>query len=401
MAADTAALSPLTGVHDERDEQAGLRILRLMAVFVSVGYLAYAVITAPMVAASLPVMDTWWTVLAVLLIFGTGLAVGPVSWRGGVRSIRIVSGAAAACYATAVALWWFGWNGQLLDTHDGVWFTTFPGLAAIASALAFRPVVAFAYLAVVSACTVSLGHVVRPSSSYGPLLPDIAWSIGFSLLFVSAAVMAIRTAGILDTTRAEAFEVTAEAAAANARSAERTRFDALTHDNVMSTLLLASRQGASPELAQNARAALAAVEEAAAGEVRTTVTTFEAIGQIRAAVALIDPAQPVMVSDADFDAVFPAAAVSAMASATAEAVRNSRKHAGEQATTTVTITAGPSLLQAEVIDDGVGFDPTQVSASRLGIAVSIRGRMSKVDGGVAEVDSRPGGGTRVLVEWVR
>ncbi|GAB91028.1 hypothetical protein GORHZ_121_00210 [Gordonia rhizosphera NBRC 16068] len=373
-----------------------------MAVFVSVGYLAYAVITAPSVMAMASVMDAWWTVLACVLTFGTGLAIAPMSWRGSAQRIRLAAGAAAIGYLVTVALWWSGWNGQLLGTHDSVWFAQFSGLAAIASALAFRPVVAFGYLVVASAGSMWISHVVRPGSSYSPLIPDLAWGVAFSLLFVAAAVMAIRTAGILDATRAQAFEVTAEAAAANARSAERTRFDALTHDNVMSTLLLASRQGASPELAQNARAALAAVEEAAAGEVRTTLTTFEAMSQIRAAVSLIDPAQPVAVpGDADFESVFPAAAVSAIAAATAEALRNSRRHAGEQATTTVTITAGPSLLRAEVVDDGLGFDPAQVSASRLGIAVSIRGRMSKIDGGVAEVDSRPGGGTRIRVEWAR
>ncbi|GAB91026.1 ATP-binding protein [Gordonia rhizosphera] len=399
MAVRIAARPPLTGVHDERDEQAGRRLLRLSSVFVSGGYVAYAVMTIPMVAASLSLMDTWSTVLAWLLTFGTGIAIGPLAWRGSARRMQMAAAAAAAGYLVSVVIWWIGWNGQLLGPHDGVWFAQFPALAAIAAALAFRAVVAFGYLVVACLASVGISHVVRPATVYGPILPDIAWSIGFSMVFVAAAVMLIRTAAILDATRAQAYQATAEAAAANARSAERSRFGALTHDNVMSTLLLASRQGASTELAQSARTALEAIEQAAAGEVRTTLTTFDAISQIRAAVALIDPAQQVSVLEADMTEVFPARAVSAMAAATAEAVRNSRRHAGEHATTTVTVTAEPSSLRVEVIDDGVGFDPGQVPASRLGIAVSIRGRMSQVDGGHAQIASRPGIGTRVSLGW--
>ncbi|AZG48037.1 ATP-binding protein [Gordonia insulae] len=401
MAADTPALSPLIDVHDERDEQAGRQILRLMAVFVTVGYLAYGVMTASAVVSSMHITDLWWTVIAVPLIFGTGIALGPLAWRGGARRIRIAAAVAAGGYLVAVCLWWPAWNGQVLDTVSGIWFSLFPGLAAIASALAFPAVYAFGYLAVVSAISVTISKTARLPHLSGPLPVEIAWSISFSLIFVAAAVMAIRTAGILDATRARAYEATADAAAAHARSAERNRFDALTHDNVMSTLLLASRLGASPELAQNARAAIAAVEHASEGEGRSSLTAYEAASQVRAAVAMVDPAQRVTVANEPGTQAYPGTAVSAIAAATAEAVRNSRRHAGDGATTSVTVAAGLGTLRAEIADDGVGFDPALVSASRLGIAVSIRGRMSKVDGGVAVIDSHPGCGTRVRVEWSR
>ncbi|MFW0794461.1 ATP-binding protein [Gordonia sp. CPCC 205515] len=401
MAADTAALPPLTVDDDERDQLAGRRILRLMSVFVSVGYLAYAAMTASMVVDSLPIMDTWWTVSALILTFGTGIALGPLSWRGDIRRMRIAAATASAGYLLTLALWWFGWNGTVMDTVSGIWFSQFSGLPAIASALAFRAVIPFVYLAVVSVSTVVISHASRLPELGGPIVADVAWAFSFSLIFVAASVMAIRTAGILDATRARAYQVTADVAAARARSAERSRFDALTHDNVMSTLLLAARRGASPELAQDAHAALHAVDQAGQGQEPLSVTAFEATSAVRAAVALVDPALRVAVDGAELDEAYPGAAVSAMASATAEAVRNSRRHAGAAATVEVTVVAEPDRLRAEVVDDGVGFDPDVVAASRLGIAVSIRGRMSKVNGGAAHIDSRPGHGTRVLLEWVR
>lgn len=399
MAADTPALPSVTDARDERDEQAGRRILRLMSGFVAVGYLAYALMTSSLVIDSTAVMQPWWTVLAVILTFGTGLALGPAGRWADVRGIRLVAAVAACGYALSLALWWFAWSGAELNVVGGIWMSQFPGLAAIAAALAFRPMIAFGYLFVVNSAVLVVSHVLRPADLNGPLFVDIAWGCSYSLIFVSAAVMAIRTAGILDRTRSEAYRATAAAAAADARSTERSRFDALTHDNVMSTLLTASRRGGSPELAQDARAALAAVERAAAGDSADAVGGNDAISQVRAAVGLVDPTLTVAVDADDALPSYPGEAVSAIASATAEAVRNSRRHAGAGATTTVTVTASASSLRAEIRDDGRGFDPTHISASRLGIAVSIRGRIRRIEGGDAAVMSRPGGGTRVVVEW--
>ncbi|MEE3851383.1 ATP-binding protein [Gordonia sp. LSe1-13] len=399
MAADTAALSSVGGTHVAHDDQAGRQILRLVAVFVAVGYLAYAVMTAPLLVESLPYMAPWWSVLAIVLIFGTGLMLGPVGWWGDPRTTRFVAASAAIGFIVAAALWWPAWNGEQIDNVRGIWFSQFPGLAAIAAAMAFRPAVALGHLAVAIAMTLSIGQVVRPSQYNGPLVADIVWAYAFSLIFVAAAVMAIRTAALLDRTHAQAFAATADAAALNARTAERNRFDALTHDNVMSTLLSAARQGASPELAAEARAAIAAVERAAAGNGNAVVTADVAVGQIRAAVGLVEPAVPVALRESDPSATYPGEAITAMAAAAAEAVRNSLRHAGPDVAVSVTVRARAGALDVDVADDGRGFDPADVPPARMGMAVSILGRMERVAGGVAEIDSRIGVGTRVHLGW--
>ena len=53
-----------------------------------------------------------------------------------------------------------------------------------------------------------------------------------------------------------------------------------------------------------------------------------------------------------------------------------------------------------IVDDGTGFDPDAVAPARLGIALSIRGRMQMIDG-VAEVNSSPDAGTEVVLSWTR
>jgi signal transduction histidine kinase len=58
-------------------------------------------------------------------------------------------------------------------------------------------------------------------------------------------------------------------------------------------------------------------------------------------------------------------------------------------------------LRVDVIDDGVGFDLRSVPPHRLGLAVSIRGRMAHLPGGSALVQSQPGRGARVVISWSR
>lgn len=392
----------LTSTDDQRDQTAGLRIQRQMALFVAVGYLAYAVVTLPAVTASLAVMDAWWTALALLLVFGTGIVLGPLSWRASARRVKTAAAAAVAGYLISIGSWWFGWNGQLLDGSD-IWFSMFCGLAAIAAAIAMRPGYAFIVLCIVVAATVAINHTVRAPELNGPLLPDMAWAFAFSLIYFAAAVMAIRTAAILDSTRAQAYAVTAEAAAAQARTAERLRFAQLTHDEVMTTLLAAARQDPSAELSQQARRALAALDESTTLPVGTCVSVVEAIAHIRVAISAVAP-------EADFRSTIDAAAseqpqylletVRTIASAAAEAGRNSHRHAGPAASIWVSVAASAGRLVVEIVDDGVGFDPRRVAAERLGIAVSIRGRMGSLAGGAATITSRRTEGTRVSLEWV-
>ncbi|MFZ2526994.1 MAG: ATP-binding protein [Rhodococcus sp. (in: high G+C Gram-positive bacteria)] len=390
---------------DPQDRIAGLRILRQFAVFVASGYLAYAVLTLPAVAASLEVMDPWWTLLALPLTFGTGIALGPVAWRGPARRIRVAAAVATVGYLITVGSWWFGWNGNTLGGGVNIWFSLFCGLAAIAAAIAFRPMYAFVVLCVVVASTVTINHTVRAAEFNGPLLPDMAWAFAFSLVYFAAAVMAMKTAAVLDSTRAEAYAATADAAAVQARTFERQRFAQLTHDGVMATLLTASRQGASAQLAQQARGTLADLDtlgETAAAPPEKAVSAEEAVARIRAASTAIEPGLSLQ-TDLDTvspgEVIFPSEVVRTIGAAAAEAVRNSRRHAGPTAAVSVKVTARPDRLCVEIVDNGVGFDPRTVPAERLGIAVSIRGRMSQLPGGTVAIASRRGAGTRVVLEW--
>ena len=95
---------------------------------------------------------------------------------------------------------------------------------------------------------------------------------------------------------------------------------------------------------------------------------------------------------------YPADAVRAIGAALAEAMRNSLRHAGPS-NRSVTVRTQPGILQATVTDDGVGFDRASVPPHRLGVAVSIEGRLRQLPGGASRIDSIPGQGTTVHLTW--
>lgn len=405
MATDTAAASTAEIASDRNvalDESAGQRILRQFAVFIACGYLVYLVLTSPAIAASLAVMHMWWTVPALVVVFGPGLALGPLAWRGSPRALRVCAGFATGGYLAAVFTWGFGWNGAHLSETTGIWFFSFCGLAAIAAALAMRPTYAFVVLVVVVISTVTINYVARNVARSGLFVPDMAWAFAFSLVYFAAAVMGMRTATVLDDTRAQAYRTAAAAAASQARANERQRFNQLTHDGVMATLLVAARRGNSTQLAAQAQATLHALDRIR-GDADTdgTMTPDAVLTHLSEVTATVDPTRRFEVRRAidSPDAGYPATVVRTVAAAAAEAVRNSGRHA-RASKTIVSVEITDDRLHIEVADNGHGFEPSTVPADRLGIAISIRERMAHI-GGSATIESAPMRGTRVFLEWVR
>src|SRR5690606_317312 len=62
------------------------RIVRIFARFTTVGYVAYSVMLAGSVIAWSDRTAPWWTPVAVVLAFGTGLVPGVLSFRDDVRA---------------------------------------------------------------------------------------------------------------------------------------------------------------------------------------------------------------------------------------------------------------------------------------------------------------------------
>jgi signal transduction histidine kinase len=88
----------------------------------------------------------------------------------------------------------------------------------------------------------------------------------------------------------------------------------------------------------------------------------------------------------------------ALTEATLQAVDNSLKHAGQASERVVRLRGEKSGLKIVVSDNGKGFRPSQVSKDRIGISSSIVARARNV-GARVFIDSTPGIGTNVVIEW--
>ncbi len=120
----------------------------------------------------------------------------------------------------------------------------------------------------------------------------------------------------------------------------------------------------------------------------------DVLGQITDAFAARTGVQPQTQLAGDFTRLTDSQQITLLA-LIREALSNIREHSNA-GSVTITISAGPAGVRAEVTDDGHGFDPetTLVSAARAGrlglVGMHERVRML---GGRTEIDSRPGGPT--------
>ncbi|MFI6032682.1 MacS family sensor histidine kinase [Streptomyces sp. NPDC051315] len=108
-----------------------------------------------------------------------------------------------------------------------------------------------------------------------------------------------------------------------------------------------------------------------------------------ARVSLAEPGAPVLL---------PPAAARELAAAVGAALDNVRRHAGEDARAWILVEDEPDAVIVSVRDDGPGIPEGRLAQAegegRLGVALSIRGRLRDL-GGSAELISMPGQGTEV------
>ncbi|OAK51952.1 sensor histidine kinase [Rhodococcoides kyotonense] len=384
-----------TGEHSSSD-----RLLRTFARFIAAGYLIYLVMLFPEIVRTASFTASWWTPTSTVAVFGTGLAMAAASVAPDATWVRIAAATASVTYLAAALTWWFAWNGT--PDMNGMPLATFPGVAGLAAGCAFPGWLAFAYLAA-AVSSVQIGqYALRSTLVDAPLFAELVFALVLCSVFLAATIGAFRTARILDATIDATHRQVSATAAVSARAVERERFDALIHDGVLSTLLAVARQGRTDGVVQQAKRTLAQLDSLRAHAVVTEFDASETVAHLRSAATTVDEHITVTVTVGAADSGrFSADAVRTLGAAVSEAVRNSVRHGGDDATRAVAIRVDDGLLDVVVRDDGSGFDPAHVPPHRLGIAVSIHGRMKSLAGGSSRLESAPGAGTTVQLSWAQ
>ncbi|MBN0973719.1 MULTISPECIES: sensor histidine kinase [unclassified Gordonia (in: high G+C Gram-positive bacteria)] len=396
------------------------RVRRVGARFLGLGFIGYPVVSAASILASAPLTDAWWPPLSILLSVGPGILVIAATFRPGTAWLTPLALTTWAGYILGLGLWFVAWNGTTLTNPDdsAQWMVAFCGMPSMVLMLV-RPRLAVAGLLVSS----TLAHISQQLGRFGEVTSDapveILWSLVFTGVFLAVVLVATRTGRELDETREETYRTAANVAAASAREVEKARFDAIVHDRVIASLL-AVRPGRPDErLAAQAASALEELARVPGPGDADTIPDVEVVRRIRSAAADISERFDVaVVGDENTDdqdpvdqdgvdgpgpepASYPVEVLDAVVEAMSEALRNVLRHAGDDAECAVIVQLAPDALSMAVVDNGVGFDPESVAVGRLGIAVSIRGRLARLPGGHARVHSRAGRGTTVQILWER
>lgn len=305
-----------------------------------------------------------------------------------------------------LATWeWQVLPGANLPENFQPWIWWAVGIAAISAFGAFRPSLAVAISFVLPVLFFAV-HT-RPLGG-GADLFTASQDAALSFLFagtISSLVLVLRyEASKVDRANERATSAAIVAATASAVEAERARVDALVHDSVLTTLLVAGQAAtdadgeAAAQLASDAieRLESAQTERLAPDESISIASLFSALeSSIKKGFEGI----AIKVEGAN-DQKISSIVASALTGATLQALANSVSHAGNAVERTVSLKAVRSGIKIVVKDNGRGFRPSKVIKSRLGLKLSVIDRVESV-GGRVFIDAKPGVGATIVIEWGR
>jgi signal transduction histidine kinase len=313
---------------------------------------------------------------------------------------------------------WQRWYARSIELVIVTWFIAIPagtvlpadfypwawwgvGLAAVGAFAGLPPFRALLFFVVLNIFWFS----ARFFPAYGGVdlwlnIQDTLLTFLFASLLGSLILVTRYEASKVDEASALAIEAAAQQARVEAEVREKARLDALVHDKVLTTLILAAKSHSPAE--QEAAANMAVLAITKLNESQRV--SFD--GSISAASFLatsekvaLGQASDIVISSADLGPLeIPEAVASALTEAMLQALVNSQQHAGAVSSRELHLKVSEGGVKVVVKDDGRGFRMSRVPKNRLGVRASIIKRMESV-GGRAFIDSRPGAGATIILEW--
>lgn len=348
-----------------------------------------------------PAMNQAWAWIIGLALFGSLLLVTIAAATLG--PTLPAAGALSTVYAAVIISWPFAAQNLTQVQPHVPWPWYLCNVAMAAAALAFTP--RWATLYILGLATAYTLVRLTPPGGHATLLHAILDS-GYTLILGVATLVIVsllrQATTSVDRAQRAATRRYAETVKAHRNEVERLRIDALLHDGVLTTFLLAGEHDSpvDPAIAVNmAKNALAEItvthtlddaEKTAARRTALRARFDTAITEFGTAVEL-------HTEGLDGHAV-PADVVDDLYAATMQALMNSIQHAGPVSITRrITVTWHSTTLTITISDNGQGFDPTQAT-DRLGVRTSIIERTRNA-GGTAHITSSPGNGTTITLTW--
>ena len=394
--------------HPRDDVAATERLTRMLYLGVGAAALIFGALSLDaflrQVEADLPLASAGgW-----LFIVGLPSALGFLSHVASLRLLRRIAIVEAFTFPCILAWWLIMRFEPLTESDDVPWVLMLSGIPTVTIAIIASPWTARSYAVLASIAS----GIIRGATSPEPQpqlvgLQDALYMLLLSSVLVGLTLTIRRSAARVDREEHIRRAAESEQAARTARRAERRTINALVHDSVLSTLLMAGLNRASPiVVARQARLTLDQLDALGTQRRPAFVSGADFADRLRQQCEQLAAHEHVHVTVLQNDLKsIPTPVMLALLGAAGEALRNSVAAAGtghpHRVNRRVTLSTEQGAIHLAVTDDGVGFDTAAVPEHRLGIAESVVGRMERLPGGSAVITSRPGHGTSIDLFWVR
>ncbi len=383
------------------------RIQRAAAICIGVMLILTPLLALPTMVENWSLTDPWWTVVGIVALISAGVFLVATTTDSCRHLLRAAVVAACAAELVLLVLWFPASTGvhSAPDAITAVWISITATTVAIGFAVVLSLQASMAYAVV----QLSLMCVVQSYAHAGHLLAAEVFrgivSGALIAVFLTIVSAAIRVARQVDADRERVLSAAAANAAGTARAEERERLDDVVRDEVI-TVLRTVRAGTPARVqSDQARRALLALGGIETVERPAAIAPRAAYLRVRESLVAHGDHIEVILHIDDSAAVpgvvYPVDAIDALVDAAGEALINSLRHAGDEASQAVLGMFGDDAVRLRIVDDGRGFVPERIPPLSLGIEVGIRGRMMSVAEGSAVVESAPGEGTMVSLEWRR
>jgi signal transduction histidine kinase len=282
------------------------------------------------------------------------------------------------------------------------WLWWVIGMSVVGMGVAARPVIAMSYLVVVTGTWFWLDTSPWGGSSDPFLeLQDATYIFLFGGTVLGLFMLVRDSVLKVDIANTLAMKSAVQQASTDAVERERQRIDALIHDRVLNTLLLASNAKTSSEYSSVVKLSEEAIDSLRkADRDPESKPEIQPLGLFRAlrqiAVQLIPDANVEILSGGSVD--IPAQVAAALTEALIQSLDNTTRHAKATRVSLTLSSPTQSSVSIQLRDNGVGFRLNRIPNDRIGVQTSILKRVEAV-GAKATIESTPGSGTLVRLEW--
>lgn len=395
-ASETTAAVPVAAASLPRLDRVFSRITAVLAVVLGAqalpGYLAQA-----------PALNPLWSIT-----FSVGIGAGVTAFLAAVllqKGVRITALVTAGLFFVSLVTWPLAVTdaAALAGQRPSPWLWITVG--AVLVVLAAPPVVAAVYVVLLPP-VFAVARIATETGSAEVVqaaLLDAVYLLVVDVVVLVLVLVLRESAASVDAAQSRALERYEGAVRQHAREVERSRVDALVHDEVLATLLAASRANSAADRALAVSMARSAIAELTAAETSdpdeaSAVPLAELAERLRDVAATLS--EPVSVTVTNLGGVeLPLTTAEAVYSAAVQALVNSQQHAGRHVPRWLTVTGSEDGAVVEIGDRGRGFDIKGVPPERLGVRVSIIERVAAA-GGRADIESHPDSGTVVRLRWI-